>query len=192
MVLPVSLSSASSFSWLLKLLPSHTCSLGRKFSPSRGRRSHAKEIYKGIPNWRQALKHFSSKQFRDPPPPPPATTTTKKDLRAQETAVRQSEESPIRNESAVLRSAWPHSHSAWNKSEPQRAPCPCSATSTKLPPPQIGGSLQPWGLARAKTLAETTHTNLKTHSVTDTLLTREVGARLEQLSQWAGDWRKAY
>lgn len=71
MVLPVSLSSASSFSWLLKLLPSHTCSLGRKFSPSRGRRSHAKEIYKGIPNWRQALKHFSSKQFRDPPPPAP-------------------------------------------------------------------------------------------------------------------------
>ena len=89
-------------------------------------------------------------------------------------------------------SAWHHSHSAQNKSESQEAPRSSSVTSIKSPPPHISHNLQPWSRATVRTLAETAHTNLKTHTVTEILLTQEAWVRLEQLLQWVADWNKAH
>lgn len=63
-----------------------------------------------------------------------------------------------------------HTHSAANQS-PREHLVPLSVTSTKLPPPQVSCNFQPWDLAAVKALADTVHTNLKTHTVSEILLT---------------------
>lgn len=109
MVLPVSLSSVSSFSWLLKVLPSHTGVLaGSSLTKEVGIMS-AKRNLQRLPKliWKIKVLFFKNMILRNLP----------KNLTAQEAAARQSEEFQIPNESAVLWSAWHHSHSACYKSE---------------------------------------------------------------------------
>lgn len=131
MVLPVSLSSVSSFSWLLKLLPSYTGVLAGS-SLTQGLCSlKAKGNLQRLPKLKRKIKALFFKNIIFSPHPSPLC----KDLRARRQQW-ESEESQIPNESAVLWSAWHHSHSACNKSESQRAPCFSSVTSTKLPPPK--------------------------------------------------------
>lgn len=185
MVLPVSLSSVSSYSWLLKLLPSHTGVLAGSFLTQGVCSLYAKGNLQRLPKLNRKIKalFFKNINIQDFSP---------KDLKAKKAAVRVRSSRSQMNQLSVLWSAWHHSHSACNKSELQRAPCSSSVTSTKLPPPQISCNLQAWGLAAENTLAETVHTNLKTHPVTEILLTQEAWARPEQLLHRARDWKIAY
>lgn len=156
-VLPVSLSSVSSFSWLCKICLSHS----RRFSHIRG--ILASENLESFPKLMGNIKVFFSKNKQKVTSM--AVRIPSQNLRAQER-----EKFQILNESAVLWSAWHHSHSACSKSETQRAPC---SLSHKHPPPQFSWTLPPSDLAAAKALAEIVHTNLKTHTVSEILLTQE-------------------
>lgn len=131
-VLPVSLSSVSSFSWLLKICLSHW-NLSRHFSHIKG--VLASENTERFPNSWVTLRHFSQKNKQKKVISMAVRIPSQK-LRAQER-----EKFQILNESAVLWSSWHHSHSACSKSETQRAPCSLIVTST-LPPPQISCTLR--------------------------------------------------
>lgn len=171
-VLPVSLSSVSSFSWLLKICLSHW-NLSRHFSHIRG--VLASENTERFPNSWVTLRHFFSKNKQKKVISMAVRIPSQK-LRAQER-----EKFQILNESAVLWSSWHHSHSACSKSETQRAPCSLIVTST-LP----HKSAVPSDLAATKALAEIIHTNLKTRTVSEILLTQEPWGKIQTAAAGSG------
>lgn len=159
-VLPVSLSSVSSFSWLLKICLSHW-NLSRYFSHIRG--VLASGNTESFPNSWVTLRHFSqrtNKKSNQHGSQNPLTKTK---------SPREGKVPDLKWISCPLIFLTSFTLSLQQIRDPESTLFP---HSHKHPPPQIS-------LAATKALAEIIHTNLKTRTVSEILLTQEPWGRIQ-------------